>query len=621
MANNNSVRPNRPQIGNVSVSSRNSSISAVRASPGRANEQNLNQNMSRSGFVKTLGVSAAALGMAATGLGGVARANYPDPNIVGNPGDAVITVYPMNIYPHDVQNVQWAVDNVASPGTVILKSTLNDGVTPTAFNFGTNGIIKLLRPSITLTGDGWDTVLNEPKTKINGGGGPYLFSNVFVNPPITVGTTSTSAAIFAVNAPGVTIRELKMYSRTAASGIYISSAFWPVSDQAVVVEKNHIDVTNYCIFSMYTAAFPIRIDDNVLKSYSPIYAQHAGATLQSLPVIPPNTNPPFPYDEMVAPKDSNGIIQYGGYDITNNRIYANPPATGQWMGVRVFGWHTNFCNNPNVGCRRLRPSSSSLWTYQYVPGDNGPVRMIGNYVEFNAYPYTFEWAMSPGASMAGTNHALIANNIIKGSGNAGICGNVYSKDVQIINNDLSEFTAESWQITAGASNNTIANNLLGPVTGDNLNIAPVAGVWLLSTNWHPYPPALNASLNTPDPDPIENCTIMNNDYTRTGLPGWSDTTNGCILVTSNDANNENPPHNMGNEVRYNFIFETGLFPDDTGGPKQQVYVMDSPKIHDNRIVGLPAHGLTKPGIGQRMKGSLRLIAQKMAEAEELMEQS
>jgi len=68
MAYNNSVRPNRPRIGNVSASS---SV--------------LNQNISRSGFVKTLGAGIAGLGMAASGLGGVARAQTPP--IVVSPSD------------------------------------------------------------------------------------------------------------------------------------------------------------------------------------------------------------------------------------------------------------------------------------------------------------------------------------------------------------------------------------------------------------------------------------------------------------------------------------------------------------------------------------------------------
>lgn len=51
-------------------------------------------------------------------------------------GEAEIWVYPRNRSPRDAQNVQWAVDNVASGGTVYLMSTDPDSVEPKPFLFG-----------------------------------------------------------------------------------------------------------------------------------------------------------------------------------------------------------------------------------------------------------------------------------------------------------------------------------------------------------------------------------------------------------------------------------------------------------------------------------------------------
>jgi hypothetical protein len=63
---------------------------------------------------------------------------------------------------------------------------------------------------------------------------------------------------------------------------------------------------------------------------------------------------------------------------------------------------------------------------------------------------------------------------------------------------------------------------------------------------------------------------------------------------------------VGTEVKDNLVFEAGRFPRGTGGASSQVTVLDDlvnpetgmPYVHDNRIVGLPASGLSDPGIGQ-----------------------
>jgi len=131
----------------------------------------LNQSMSRSGFVKTVGVGMAA---AATGLGGVARADAATAQIARNPytrkiSDDTIEVYPINparvppadenaLESHgtvfnrtDVGNVQMAVDYVPVGGTVILRSADKFGeIRP--FDFGTDGSVKLTK-SVKIIGE------------------------------------------------------------------------------------------------------------------------------------------------------------------------------------------------------------------------------------------------------------------------------------------------------------------------------------------------------------------------------------------------------------------------------------------------------------------------------------
>ena len=73
--------------------------------------------------------------MSLVGVAEPGEAPNPSSLALGAPGNAVYEVYPTGIYPTDRDNVQWALDNVDSPGTVIMKSTDASG-NPLAFNFG-----------------------------------------------------------------------------------------------------------------------------------------------------------------------------------------------------------------------------------------------------------------------------------------------------------------------------------------------------------------------------------------------------------------------------------------------------------------------------------------------------
>lgn len=118
--------------------------------------------ISRSGFIKGVGVAAAGLGAAAVGLGRVAKAATPP----------VTPVYPTGAA-DDVGNVQTAVD---MGGTVLLKSVNSAGV-PMYFNFGDTGRVYLTK-DVTILGEPGNIPLpggmTATKSAIVGGGSAEL---------------------------------------------------------------------------------------------------------------------------------------------------------------------------------------------------------------------------------------------------------------------------------------------------------------------------------------------------------------------------------------------------------------------------------------------------------------
>ena len=497
--------------------------------------------------------------------------------------DAVLTVYPTGIHPTDIQNVQAALDAVDPGGTVILKST-DTGGNPLAFNFGgtkpgDGGVVKLLRPDITLAGDGWNDALNEPKTKIVGGGGPFKFSSTF----------SSTGVVFAVNAAGVTIRELKLTSGFAYSGVIISSANQQATDDPVVVENNDLSVLNYAINAVYSGAFPVTIRHNSLRSVCPIIGQWIGFTLA--PIVP------YPYDQPVAPTDAGGAVVRYPFTITGNTTMQTPGT--EFVSLQVLGWLNTYSQNPDpeVGVRRLRPNASSPWVYQYVQGDNGPVVISGNDIVEDS-PGTYNEAVILGSGAGGVNHVLFKGNRVRGE-----CGAVvieqgpYGHDNRIEDNDFSAAKAYQ-QVSIDAADTTLLNNVFGPVLPLPAEVAmpegiPQPAVTLISVQYNPG--------ITPMPNPVEHCVIARNDYRRTGLMI------GSVLVASQPELQWAFYFGtvVGTEVKNNMIFESGGFPPGTGQAGDQILLLAGlvnpatslPYVYDNRVIGLPARGISSPGIG------------------------
>jgi hypothetical protein len=520
--------------------------------------------------------------LVAMSLAGVAEpGEAPGPTVMalGAGGNAVYEVYPTGIYPDDRNNVQWALDNVDSPGIVIMKSTDASG-NPLAFNFGgtttgTGGVIKLLRPDITLTGDGWDAILDEPKTKIVGGGGPFTFSP----------TLSGNAMVFAVNAPGVTVRELKLTSTPAATGVYISSAKQQANDHPVVVERNHISVVSNAVLAYYSAGFPVRINNNVLRGVYSVCGRWIGFTLQPISA--------YPYDVAVVPTDSLGNAARYPFEIANNRMITTPGVFTQAM--LIYGWSNLNSTDPDpeIGFRRYRQTPSSPYVNQFVQGDNGPVLISGNDIRMDSPPETGAEALCLGGTSNGLSHSVVRDNTMSGTCGLTIAVAFYGHDNILVNNDLSEMQAYT-HVLISTADTTFSNNVLGKLIPDESELQPV--IWLESIHGMP--------TTTPLPNPVENCVLMHNDYRLT------ERESGVIILVSNKEFG-----GAGSEVKNNLVFESGRFPAGTGGARNQILVIADminpdtglPYVHDNRIVGHPATYIQKPGIGQTVHQIMRLL--------------
>mgnify|MGYP001423329754 CR=1 FL=1 len=507
--------------------------------------------------------------------------------VVGNPGDATILVYPMGISPFDAENVQQALDWVASPGTVVLKSADMLG-NPLAFDFGgtapgNGAVIKLLRPDIVLTGDGWDESLDEPKTKIIKGGGPFTFSP----------TVAGAQMVFAVRAPGVTIREIKLNTTLAATGVYIvSTTEFLASDHPVVIEGCHIAANTYPILALYTAAFPVRVDGNSLWGAAGVSGQWIGFTLRPIDSLP--------YDEPVVPEDALGNPIRFPFEIINNTIVKIGANTTAPLAIQGWGNYYNYLASPanpdpELGSRRVRPSATVPYTNQFVQGDNGPVLIAGNDISATVSPGTALFVLQLGYTYAGLNNCVVWRNTISGVNYTSIRRFSYGRNTIILDNDLSGAQSVV-SITIEAGDTLVAENILGPIIfipGTYPDGIPQPSMVLNSSNYNPGA--------TPMPYPTERSALIKNDFSLTGAAS------GAILIASRAE--LRAPTGVGTEVKNNLIFETGKFMPGSGGPGNQITLLDDminpatglPYVYDNRIVGFSAAGLNDPGIGQQVR--------------------
>lgn len=188
--------------------------------------------MTRADFIRTAGIAGAGVAAASMGLGNVARAApgdiNPDPsNIEGNPGNATISVYPTDTYPKDVENVQWALENVYEGGTVILKQYAAGTSNPLYFNFGTTGTVSITK-SVTLQGE--FTGFRKPLSGVGYGG--------WIQEGTTIkgGTAPVRVPrLGALNGPSFTIKDIIFNGpRNRAIGCGTSSGYNEISGCKIV---------------------------------------------------------------------------------------------------------------------------------------------------------------------------------------------------------------------------------------------------------------------------------------------------------------------------------------------------------------------------------------------------
>ncbi|MGB5237184.1 MAG: hypothetical protein WBM43_09280 [Flavobacteriaceae bacterium] len=177
-----------------------------------------------------------------------------------------------------------------------------------------------------------------------------------------------------------------------------------------------------------------------------------------------------------------------------------------------------------IGAWRVTKDSGPEW------GENAPVRVTGNTIEITD---PFAAGIMIGSSADGINNVTVKDNVLTGvAGYGGLMKQPYGHNNRFMNNDLSGLTTYSPQIwILGGYNSHYKNNALGPVEAFSMGAwGPAfkdAGTLVSPINWHD-----NDGLNTPDPVHFGN-HISNNDYSLTGVPGWTDDpddSSGAVLL-------------------------------------------------------------------------------------------
>jgi hypothetical protein len=358
-----------------------------------------------------------------------------------------------------------------------------------------------------------------------------------------------SAAASIVSASGPTTIENNVV-HPQSWGIFVAGTpgAQSATNAPVVIEGNAVTAPDIAFYSILTGGWPLVVRNNTLAAGGGgVWADWTGYALdQNMELV-----------QALTP-----------VDIVNNNITVGNRM--EFDGICVTGW--------------------VLWDDNGNPppadwGDNGPVNVTGNTVTMNN-----QWgsAISVGRSAQGLNHCLVANNTIKGNAGAGIDKWPYGHDNWILENDLSELTSQLEQIGVYAGGTIVRQNVLGKA------LIPPPLIFF-SVNCHPP--------FTPMPLPLQNSSVVDNDYRGTACPGWSQDNGGILLASDADVHWN---QGQGTEVRNNLVSETGMFPQGTGGPSNQVLeikIGPNPLVHDNRIVGLPANFISDPGIGQRLKNA------------------
>jgi hypothetical protein len=340
----------------------------------------------------------------------------------------------------------------------------------------------------------------------------------------------------------------------------------------------------------------VHIHHNRFNAYIPVFGGWIGFGTAAIPT--------YPFDEPVPPREAGGAIVRHPFAVTDNVVKVTPGTDG--AAVYIYGWYNAYSQDPDpeVGVRRLRPNTSTPWTYQYVQGDNGPVLISGNRIVVDS-PDNWAAGIILGSGTAGLNNSMTTGNSLTGIVAVGLEMYPFGHNNTIEGNDFSGLQA--WQhVSIDAADTTLASNIFGPLVPLPPDLAMPAGlpqpvVALISVEYSaPY---------VPTPNPVANCALVKNDYRLTGVRAGA-----VLLASQREILWPFYPTAVGGEVKNNLIFESGGFLPGTGQAGNQILLIAGmenpatgmPYVHDNRVVGLPARTIAHPGIGQLAHQILQL---------------
>ncbi len=560
-------------------------------------------------------------------------------------------VYPTNTpSPADQNAIQAAIDALGSGGgTVVLHGT---------FNFGPNDGVRIVQPNVTLTGTDDATIIGGGKQ--NPAAGVWYVIGIenvgvriseltlkdFKMAGILVRTQTTNPADNPVVIENNTISTSNVYMNSFSFGIYVRMTGCPVkilnnsaSTARIVLyarlntgditvsgntltgwigmgsQQNSRDVivTGNTLNGSVQGAYIVQttgrciITDNTVNGSPTSQGIHVGGNPGTSPVVI-SANTIRGAMDGIAFHDLGLTDHSLTVEISNNTVepaFTGPPG---YFSDGAVGW-ANYCP-VNIESNTVRviadrpgdnPTCDNFGLLLYgrdatkgLNQDNPPVLVRNNRFEIR---YPFPEQPTPGVRSVGIqlalwntgfNNVTLQSNKISGTTAKGISVNSYCRNILIKENDLSELMTWSAQMSLYGKEMVVQDNVLGfaeQIPGYSY------GIELASVRQHD---------TLPMPYPTENCVLARNDYRRTGLPGWSLGDNGCIAIQSYADLSA-----LGNEVRNNLVSESGMFPPGTGGAKDQIFELktSSGLVHDNRIVGLAAAGLSNPGIGQRLRSA------------------
>ncbi len=317
--------------------------------------------------------------------------------------------------------------------------------------------------------------------------GPATILNGAKTRPITeLGTVKYPLSI---RAPGVELRALEISGDHDGVLIYAAD-----NGKPIILEGNNITGTTAAVAASLTSG-GIKLLQNRLEAVFGYFALRSEGNTQIVS------------NEITSYLDGVYIFNFGHkIDILDNTMVA-----AGYDAIWIGAWLVTKDTGPE-------------W------GENAPVRVIGNTIEITD---GFAAGISIGSSAHGINNVTVKDNVLTGiAGYGGLLKQPYGHNNRFMNNDLSGLTTYSPQIwILGGRNSHYKNNVLGKVETFTVGgWGPAfkdAGTLVSPINWHE-----NDGLNTPDPVHYGN-HISNNDYSQTGVPGWTDdpdTSSGAVLL-------------------------------------------------------------------------------------------